>query len=85
MAHAGQEIQSPGGMHLRFVRTGAETDGELLEMAARAHDGQVVAHDSVARLRSLMALPSLEQVFRTLVIETDIDGLANDLVANMKR
>jgi ABC-2 type transport system ATP-binding protein len=49
------------------------------------HDGQVVAHDSVARLRSLMALPSLEQVFRTLVIETDIDGLAKDLVANMKR
>jgi mannose-6-phosphate isomerase-like protein (cupin superfamily) len=34
MAHAGQEIQSPGGMHLRFVRTGAETDGELLEMEA---------------------------------------------------
>jgi len=34
---------------------------------------------------SLMALPSLEQVFRTLVIETDIDGLAKDLVANMKR
>ena len=49
------------------------------------HDGHVVAHDSVARLRSLMALPSLEQVFRTLVIETDIDGLAKDLVANMKR
>ena len=49
------------------------------------HEGQVVAHDSVARLRSLMALPSLEQVFRTLVIETDIDGLAKDLVANMKR
>ena len=34
MAHAGQEIQSPGGMQLRFVRTGAETDGELLEMEA---------------------------------------------------
>ena len=49
------------------------------------HDGQIVAHDSVARLRSLMALPSLEQVFRTLVIETDIDGVANDLVAIMKR
>src|SRR5262245_11679045 len=49
------------------------------------HDNHVVAHDSVARLRSLMALPSLEQVFRTLVIETDIDGLAKDLVANMKR
>jgi hypothetical protein len=34
MAHAGQQIQSPGGMHLRFVRTGEETDGELLEMEA---------------------------------------------------
>jgi quercetin dioxygenase-like cupin family protein len=34
MAHAGQEIGSPGGMRLRFVRTAAETDGELLEMEA---------------------------------------------------
>jgi quercetin dioxygenase-like cupin family protein len=34
MAEAGQEIGSPGGMKLRFVRTGAETDGELLEMEA---------------------------------------------------
>jgi quercetin dioxygenase-like cupin family protein len=34
VAHAGQEIGSPGGMRLRFVRTGAETDGELLEMEA---------------------------------------------------
>jgi mannose-6-phosphate isomerase-like protein (cupin superfamily) len=34
MAHQGQEIESPGGMTLRLVRTGAETDGELLEMEA---------------------------------------------------
>jgi len=34
MAEAGQTIGSPGGMTLRFVRTGAETDGELLEMEA---------------------------------------------------
>ena len=49
------------------------------------HDGRVVAHDSVENLRSLMSLPSLEQVFRTLVIETDIDRVARDLVAVMKR
>ena len=49
------------------------------------HDGRVVAHDSVESLRSLMSLPSLEQVFRTLVIETDIDRVARDLVAVMKR
>src|SRR3954453_3950622 len=34
MAHQVQEIESPGGMTLRLVRTGAETDGELLEMEA---------------------------------------------------
>lgn len=49
------------------------------------HEGRVVAHDSVARLRGLMELPSLEQVFRRLVVETDIDGMARDLVDVMKR
>ena len=48
------------------------------------HDGRVVAHASVARLRELMQLPSLEQVFRTLVIETDIDRVAQDIVGVMK-
>ena len=48
------------------------------------NDGRVVAHDSVSRLRELMELASLEQVFRQLVIETDIDGMASDLVAVMK-
>jgi ABC-2 type transport system ATP-binding protein len=49
------------------------------------NDGNVVAHDSVSRLRELMELASLEQVFRELVIETDIDGLARDLASVMKR
>jgi ABC-type multidrug transport system ATPase subunit len=48
------------------------------------NDGRVAAHDSVSRLRELMELASLEQVFRQLVIETDIDGMASDLVAVMK-
>jgi ABC-2 type transport system ATP-binding protein len=62
---------------------------EVIEQVATdviiLHDGRVVAHDSVERLRSLMALPSLEQVFRTLVIETDIDRVAQDLVSVMKQ
>jgi ABC-2 type transport system ATP-binding protein len=48
------------------------------------NDGRVVAHDSVSRLRDLMELPSLEQVFRELVIETDVDRVAKDLVSVMK-
>ena len=47
------------------------------------NDGRVVAHDSVSRLRELMELASLEQVFRQLVIETDIDRVASDLVGVM--
>src|SRR4051794_16421031 len=42
MPEAGQEIGSPGGMRLLFVRTAAETDGELLEMEATyAGDGSM--------------------------------------------
>jgi ABC-2 type transport system ATP-binding protein len=48
------------------------------------NEGRVVAHDSVSRLRELLELPSLEQVFRQLVIETDTDSVARDLVAVMK-
>jgi ABC-2 type transport system ATP-binding protein len=48
------------------------------------NEGKVVAHDSVSRLRELLELPSLEHVFRQLVIETDIDGMARDLVGVMK-
>ena len=47
-------------------------------------DGRVVAHDSIVRLRELMHAPSLESVFRTLVIETDIDRVAHDLVDVMR-
>lgn len=48
------------------------------------NEGRVVAHDSVSRLRELLELPSLEHVFRELVIETDIDRMARDLVGVMK-
>ena len=44
------------------------------------HEGQVVAHDSVGRLRDLMSLPSLEDVFRKLAVHTDVDGTADRLI-----
>jgi ABC-2 type transport system ATP-binding protein len=48
------------------------------------HDSNVVAHDSVSRLRELMALPSLEQVFRKVVLAADVDQVARDLVGVMQ-
>jgi ABC-2 type transport system ATP-binding protein len=61
---------------------------EILEQVATdvliLHEGRVVAHDSVLRLRELMMLSSLEEVFRNLVIDTDLDRVAADLVSVMK-
>jgi ABC-2 type transport system ATP-binding protein len=61
---------------------------EIVEQVATdvliLHDGRVVAHDSVSRLRELMKLSSLEEVFKNLVIATDLDGVAADIVSVMK-
>ena len=48
------------------------------------HESRVVAHDSVSRLRELMALPSLEQVLRRVVVAGDVEQMARDLVEVMK-
>jgi ABC-2 type transport system ATP-binding protein len=47
-------------------------------------DGRVAAHGSVGELRRMMASPTLEQVFRRLVVATDVDGLARTLIDVMK-
>jgi len=61
---------------------------EIVEQVATdvliLHDGHVVAHDSVSRLRELMKLSTLEEVFKNLVIAADLDGVAADIVAVMK-
>ena len=44
------------------------------------HKSRVVAHDSVARLRELMTLPDLEQIFSQLVKQEDTDQRAHDLL-----
>jgi ABC-type Na+ transport system ATPase subunit NatA len=43
------------------------------------HQGNVVADDSIARLRTLMSSSSLEGVFSQLVIREDPETLARDL------
>jgi ABC-2 type transport system ATP-binding protein len=48
------------------------------------HESHVVAHDSVSRLRDLMALPSLEEVFRKVVVATDVNQVARDIVGVMR-
>jgi ABC-2 type transport system ATP-binding protein len=47
-------------------------------------DGTVAGHGSVAELRSMLELPNLEEVFRRLVVDSDVDGLARHVVEAMK-
>jgi len=49
------------------------------------HKGRVVADDSIARLRELMALPTLEAIFSELAVEQDTASLSRqiaDTIAN---
>jgi ABC-2 type transport system ATP-binding protein len=46
--------------------------------------GQVVAHNSIERLRQIMAVPSLEQVFSELVRQPDPEQVARDISETMK-
>jgi ABC-2 type transport system ATP-binding protein len=48
------------------------------------HRGRLVANDRVERLRDLMKLPSLEEIFRGLVVDEDTERVAKDIVQVMK-
>jgi ABC-2 type transport system ATP-binding protein len=43
------------------------------------HRGKVVADDSIERLRVLMAVPTLEEIFSQLAVETDSDAISRDI------
>jgi ABC-2 type transport system ATP-binding protein len=78
-----QELASAGKIiiyssHVLEVVEKVATDVLIL------HESRVVAHDSVAKLRDLMSLPSLEQVFRKVVAATDVEQVARDLVGVMR-
>jgi ABC-2 type transport system ATP-binding protein len=47
--------------------------------------GRVAANDTVDGLRTLMSLPSLEDIFSELVLEQDIETTANSIVEVMKQ
>jgi ABC-2 type transport system ATP-binding protein len=44
------------------------------------HKGRVVANDSIAQLRSLMALPTLEDIFSQLAVEQDTEAVTRQIV-----
>lgn len=68
MVHAGQQLTGSGN-YLRFIRTAAETDGELLEMESTYREG--------AALPPAHFHPSQDESFEVLegTVRTIIDGV----------
>ena len=48
------------------------------------HRGRVVASDSITRLRELMALPTLEEIFSQLAVEQDTEAISGQLIEAMQ-
>jgi ABC-2 type transport system ATP-binding protein len=57
-----------------------ETVEKLSTRVIILRGGRIVADDSASRLRALMALPSLEDVFSQLAVHEDVEGIATQLV-----
>jgi ABC-2 type transport system ATP-binding protein len=43
------------------------------------HRGKIVADDSIARLRTLMALPTLEEIFSQLAIDQNTLAISREI------
>jgi ABC-2 type transport system ATP-binding protein len=61
-----------------------ETVERVCSRVVILHRGRVVANDSIAELRSLMSLPTLEEIFSQLAIEQDTEAVTRQFVELME-
>ncbi|HTR64171.1 MAG TPA: hypothetical protein VMH85_00265, partial [Terriglobales bacterium] len=73
-----QELAARGRAIL-FSSHELETVERVCSRVVILHRGRVVADDSIERLRSLMALPTLEEIFAQLVVEQDTVALSREI------
>jgi len=61
-----------------------ETVERVCSRVVILHKGRVVANDSIQQLRTLMSLPTLEEIFAQLAIEQDTAAITNQMVQLME-
>ena len=74
-----QELAARGKVVL-FSSHDIETVERVCSRVVILHRGRVVADDSVERLRTLMALPKLEDIFSRLAVEQDTAAISREIV-----
>ena len=62
-----------------------ETVERVCSRVVILHKGRVVANDSIEQLRSLMSLPTLEDIFSQLAVEQDTAGITRELMGLIER
>lgn len=73
-----QELAGRGKVVL-FSSHELETVERVCSRVVILHRGKVVADDSIAHLRTLMALPTLEEIFSQLAVEQDTVALSRQI------
>ena len=73
-----QELAARGKVVL-FSSHELDTVERVCSRVIILHRGKLVADDSIANLRSLMELPTLEQIFSQLVVEQDTESMARQI------
>ncbi len=72
------------GKTILYISHVLEVTERVCSRVVILYQGKVVANDEVGRLRELMHLPSLEQIFRQLAEQEDVTSAARDIVAVMQ-
>ena len=73
-----QELAARGKVVL-FSSHELDTVERVCSRVVILHRGKIVADDSIERLRSLMALPTLEAIFSQLAVEQDTATMAREI------
>ena len=73
-----QELAARGKVVL-FSSHELETVERVCSHVVILHRGKVVADDSIDRLRTLMALPTLEEIFSQLAVEQDTAAISREI------
>jgi ABC-2 type transport system ATP-binding protein len=72
------------GKTILYISHVLEVVEKVCERVVIIYRGKIVAADSVARLRNLMEVPSLEEIFSQLVEQRDLESVARDIVAAIR-
>jgi ABC-2 type transport system ATP-binding protein len=73
-----QELAARGKVVL-FSSHELETVERVCSHVVILHRGRIVADDSIERLRTLMALPTLEKIFSQLAVEQDTAAISREI------